>query len=96
MRSPNNAPFQRSRLTCSITNAIWSWSTQSPRSCQPLRLDRTSPTAPTPSSTAASQAGDNDVEARDDAGDDGLQDGSNAVNDCHEAGSKGLEERFDA
>lgn len=60
-----------------------------------LRLDRTSPTAPTPSSTAASQAGDNDVEAGDDAGDDGLQDGSNAINDCHEAGPKGLEERLD-
>ena len=60
-----------------------------------LGLDRTSPTAPTPSSTTASQAGDDDVEAGNDAGDDSLQDGSNAINDCHEAGSKGLEEGFD-
>ncbi len=60
-----------------------------------LGLDGASPTAPTPSSPAASQAGDDDVEAGDDAGNDSLQDGSDTVNDCHEAGSKGLEERLD-
>ena len=60
-----------------------------------LRLDSTSPTAPTTPSATASQAGDDDVEAGDDTGDDSLQNGSNAVNDCHEAGPEGLKEGFD-
>ena len=60
-----------------------------------LSLDGTSPTAPTAPSPTASQAGNDDIEAGDNAGDDSLQNGSDAVNDCHKAGPEGLEEGFD-
>lgn len=96
MRSPDNA-FLESLNTDILHHAHVSLfrSMQRFSSGPSPRLDRTSSTAPTPSSTAASQARDDDVEAGDNAGDDSLQDGSDAVNDCHEAGSEGLEERLD-
>lgn len=57
-------------------------------------LDRTSPT-PTSSSLAASQAGDDDAEERDDAGNDGLEDGSNTVDHGHDAVADGREHGLD-
>ena len=50
------------------------------------------PTSPT---SAAGEAGDDDVKDAHDAGDDGLQDGANAVDDGHEASTDGLEDRLD-
>ena len=70
MRSPDNA-FDPPLLRTPITHTF-----SSLRPCNDLerrlRLDGTSPTAPTTPSATASQAGDDDVEAGDDTGDDSL------------------------
>ncbi len=50
---------------------------------------------PTSPSTAAGQAGDDDIEDGHDAGYDGLEDRADAVNDGHEACPNGLEDRLD-
>jgi len=58
-------------------------------------LDRTSPSAPTASAAATGEAGDDDVEDRNDAGDNSLQDGTDAVDNGHETGADGLENGLD-
>lgn len=50
-------------------------------------------TASSPSATAC-EARDDDVEHRDNTGDDGLQDRSDTVDNGHEAGTDGLEDGF--
>ena len=60
----------------------------------PNGLDRTCPT-PTPSTTATGQAGDDDVEDRNDAGDDCLEDRADAVDNGHEASPNGLKDGLD-
>ncbi len=94
---PNACRQSRSTI---LHHTLYSPETPWPASC-PLDLgdlrmvlDSASP-VPTSSTTAAGQAGDDDVEERNDAGDDGLQNGTDAVNDGHEASTNGLEDGFD-
>ena len=61
----------------------------------PQGLDRTRPSTPTSPTTAACQAGDDDVEQANDCANDGLKDGSDAVNDSHKACTDCLEDGFD-
>ena len=73
-----------------------SWpSPPSPRPLTSQGLDRTRPSTPTSPTTAACQAGDDDVEQADNCADNGLEDGSDAVNDRHKACTYGLEDGFD-
>lgn len=58
-------------------------------------LDCTSPSAPTTSAASAGEAGDDDVEERNDAGDNGLQDRADAVDNGHQTGANGLEDGLD-
>jgi hypothetical protein len=49
----------------------------------------------TTTATTAGKAGDNDVEQTGDGSNDGLEDRSNAIDDCHQAGADGAADGFD-